>query len=382
MSQYSLAGFYGYQQPLTISENMSTLFDQDTKDYFFNQECPELTGSESSESPTASSFTSGGSCTAPSPSRDTKDLTLSESGVAIYSPVSYMSPLSSFGDNYLNTESSWSEQQIISTFDTSTQYNHGIWSCSQDFPTQLLAGVTERTPSMPIQSHSDGLFPHPTFQEMPPMSISQPSLEHNIATGFIDYGADGLVAPGHLFNTALDRYAFADPNPVLFSAQPMVGGALPLASSVNSCDAEMSSVSAGQGDRDTPDTVRNNRDDYLQEARRRGLSYKEIKRRGGFTEAESTLRGRVRILSKPKEMRVRKPQWNRSDVMLLVEAVEHFAETSQGPSSRKANMRQKANTSKLPWKKVAEWMLSHGASYPFAGATCAKKWEQIREMSF
>ena len=63
-----------------------------------------------------------------------------------------------------------------------------------------------------------------------------------------------------------------------------------------------------------PEIARNTKDEYLQEARRRGLSYKEIKRRGGFTEAESTLRGRIRILSKPKEMRVRKPQWNRSDV--------------------------------------------------------------------
>lgn len=68
-------------------------------------------------------------------------------------------------------------------------------------------------------------------------------------------------------------------------------------------------------------------------------------------------------------------------IMLLVEAVESFSEASQGSSSRKTNMRQKSNMSKLPWKKVAEWMLSHGASYPFAGATCAKKWEQIREMS-
>ncbi|KAI5195197.1 hypothetical protein E4T39_08344 [Aureobasidium subglaciale] len=378
MSQYLLTGFYGYQQPLTISNNMSILFDQYTKDYFFDLECPDLMGSESSESPAASSLTSGGSFTASSPSQDAKDLTLGESGVSMYSPVSGMSPLSNFGDNCINAEPSWFEPHIISTFDTSTQYNHGIWSCSQDLPTQPLTDVTNRALSTPIQSHSDGLFPHPTFQETLPMSISQPSLEHDIATGFIGYESDGLVVPGHLFNTALDRYALADQNPVLFST----GAALSLASSVDGNDTEMSSVPVEQAASHAPDTVRNNRDEYLQEARRRGLSYKEIKRRGGFTEAESTLRGRVRILSKPKEMRVRKPQWNRSDVMLLVEAVEHFSEASQGPSSRKVNMRQKANTSKLPWKKVAEWMLSHGASYPFAGATCAKKWEQIREMSF
>ncbi|KAG9571111.1 hypothetical protein KCU77_g513, partial [Aureobasidium melanogenum] len=53
---------------------------------------------------------------------------------------------------------------------------------------------------------------------------------------------------------------------------------------------------------------RNARNEYLREARRHGLSYKEIKYRGDSTEAESTLRGRHRILSKPRKMRVRNPQ--------------------------------------------------------------------------
>jgi hypothetical protein len=44
------------------------------------------------------------------------------------------------------------------------------------------------------------------------------------------------------------------------------------------------------------------------------LSYKDIKRLGGFEEAESTLRGRFRTLTKSKEQRVRKPQWKDKDV--------------------------------------------------------------------
>jgi len=63
--------------------------------------------------------------------------------------------------------------------------------------------------------------------------------------------------------------------------------------------------------------ARNDRDSFLLQSRRNGLSYKEIKRRGGFTEAESTLRGRIRILSKPKHERVRKPQWRHNDVSKL-----------------------------------------------------------------
>ena len=52
----------------------------------------------------------------------------------------------------------------------------------------------------------------------------------------------------------------------------------------------------------------------LIEYKRRGLSYKDIKRMGNFREAESTLRGRFRTLTKSKDQRVRKPQWQERDV--------------------------------------------------------------------
>jgi hypothetical protein len=45
-----------------------------------------------------------------------------------------------------------------------------------------------------------------------------------------------------------------------------------------------------------------------------GMSYKEIKAKGGFIDAESTLRGRYRTLTKNKEDRVRKPEWQEHDV--------------------------------------------------------------------
>lgn len=56
------------------------------------------------------------------------------------------------------------------------------------------------------------------------------------------------------------------------------------------------------------------KDALLLEGKRLGLSYKEIKRRGGFEEAESTLRGRYRSITKRKEERVRRPQWQPRDV--------------------------------------------------------------------
>ncbi len=56
------------------------------------------------------------------------------------------------------------------------------------------------------------------------------------------------------------------------------------------------------------------RDDELRRYRSQGMSYREIKQRFGFTEAESTLRGRYRTLTKDKNKRVRKPIWKDKDV--------------------------------------------------------------------
>ena len=58
------------------------------------------------------------------------------------------------------------------------------------------------------------------------------------------------------------------------------------------------------------------RDAFLLECKQKGMSYREIKKIGHFEEAESTLRGRFRTLTKRKEQRVRKPQWQAKDVSL------------------------------------------------------------------
>lgn len=62
------------------------------------------------------------------------------------------------------------------------------------------------------------------------------------------------------------------------------------------------------------DNQKNAQNTFLVQARAEGMSYKEIKAKGGFTEAESTLRGRHRMLTKDKESRVRKPEWTETDV--------------------------------------------------------------------
>lgn len=56
------------------------------------------------------------------------------------------------------------------------------------------------------------------------------------------------------------------------------------------------------------------KDRMLIDLKQRGYSYKDIKVMGQFEEAESTLRGRYRTLTKPKEARVRKPEWGDREV--------------------------------------------------------------------
>ncbi|KAH0563099.1 hypothetical protein GP486_002330 [Trichoglossum hirsutum] len=57
------------------------------------------------------------------------------------------------------------------------------------------------------------------------------------------------------------------------------------------------------------------KDQFLIESKLAGMSYKEIREMGNFSEAESTLRGRFRTLTKDKGERVRRPEWGEEDVI-------------------------------------------------------------------
>ncbi|KAG9246254.1 hypothetical protein BJ878DRAFT_540463 [Calycina marina] len=111
---------------------------------------------------------------------------------------------------------------------------------------------------------------------------------------------------------------------------------------------------------------RDAKDRFLVNSKLAGMSYKDIRRQGCFTEAESTLRGRFRTLTKAKSARVRKPEWNKDDVKLLKTAVERLTPPSDNSHSR------------VPWKQVAEYIAKKGGSYHFGNATCRKKWDELR----
>ncbi|CAK7207611.1 hypothetical protein SEUCBS139899_010421 [Sporothrix eucalyptigena] len=114
------------------------------------------------------------------------------------------------------------------------------------------------------------------------------------------------------------------------------------------------------------DTERARKDALLLKLRREGYTYQEIRRRYHFTEAESTMRGRFRALTKPKEERVRKPQWTTKDDQLLVAAVQ-----------RMARGRTVGRDFKVPWKAVSESIADGGGSYRFGNTTCRKRYDQL-----
>ncbi|KAI0128973.1 hypothetical protein BJ170DRAFT_355873 [Xylariales sp. AK1849] len=110
---------------------------------------------------------------------------------------------------------------------------------------------------------------------------------------------------------------------------------------------------------------RNKKDEFLIKSKLAGMTYREIRRKGNFSEAESTLRGRFRTLTKHKEARVRKPEWTENDLRVLRKAVRKFAK-GEDPT-----------TSKIPWKQVAEYIDNNGGSYLFGNATCRKRWDEL-----
>lgn len=131
------------------------------------------------------------------------------------------------------------------------------------------------------------------------------------------------------------------------------------------------------------------RDEFLLVSKRKGMTYREIRAAGGFTEAESTLRGRYRTLTKSREERVRKPEWSEKDVGFLFFffflsfsiLLRILTETTQiellKKAVRKFTRGLGPEAAKVPWKQVAEYIHQKGGSYLFGNATCRKKWDEL-----
>ncbi|TID20604.1 D-xylose 1-dehydrogenase (NADP(+)) [Venturia nashicola] len=116
-------------------------------------------------------------------------------------------------------------------------------------------------------------------------------------------------------------------------------------------------------------TARAEQDKLIVEGKRRNMSYKEIKEYYRIDGAVSTLRGRYRAAVKPKNQRVRKPEWKPKDLKLLVYFVNQ--RIGQGKFRKLKNL-QPVDYLYIPWKSVVQDIVNNGGSYHF-GPSAAKK---------
>ncbi|GAB7354030.1 hypothetical protein MBLNU459_g4615t1, partial [Dothideomycetes sp. NU459] len=362
-------------------------------------ECPGLINEDTSTSPTTS-FDSWAPFTPPQVFRGQEDSTFPEqcSANLSFSNFDHAETLK-IEDGHDHTATSSFALSDLNTVDASENASDGslsFYRWSGDPYTSQSVTMTQHgavvTPStyLPFDFRQSGYSPDenafPVFRSSL-VSTQLAGVDHYGADKKPNLGHDDHIVPGLLSNTVLDNYHTArsiSNTPALEDYQWATDTAQmthrpQTLSSQNDSSTPYSSLHHVQLTAPLTEAARSDKDDYLLQCRNKGLSYKEIKRRGGFKEAESTLRGRIRILSKPKHKRVRKPQWHHSDVILLRQAIEeNAAASSAAPSNIARSGRRSLVMSRPPWKKVSETMQKNGASYPFAPATCAKKWEQVQ----
>lgn len=258
------------------------------------------------------------------------------------------------------------------------------------------SGITGHGLAMPNSCHTTIAVPHsPTAQQScnsvsgPRQTIGQAQHQQT----FSDYGY-----------TSNCGAVYSDTEAGSFTQQPTSGPSLSNIH-IHSGIAGSASPQSTSEDRAAIEAslhYSDARNVFLIDCKRRGLSYKDIKRMGGFKEAESTLRGRFRTLTKAKDQRVRKPKWQDKDVSdmtnfhmswpieantaslskikLLCEAVLVCSESPEAYTSIVQLSMSMHQPPKVSWKKVAEYIWSHGGSYYFGNATCKKKWCEIHDI--
>ena len=138
----------------------------------------------------------------------------------------------------------------------------------------------------------------PPLPELPTYPEIQFEFLDSFGTLPTDTTSDHVRRTGD-WSSSVPGYVAQYPDPEEFSSPYFSTPALTSASATSSRQQ-----AARAALRDTSTDAR------LVELRREGKSYKQIKDILGLEEAESTLRGRYRTLTKPKEARVRKPDWN------------------------------------------------------------------------
>lgn len=194
---------------------------------------------------------------------------------------------------------------LSSSYAIGSYENAGLGSCSSLSRPQAMPCAyqgTAASTSLPTQNVAVQSQPLPLYQSQP-----QPVYFEAVTN------PDTFPPATATTNTA----SVTHPDNSLYQrqqqAQSMANGDTPIAKAPGPTSEVPPSARTSSAP--TPSSASHrNRNSFLIDCKRRGLSYRDIKRLGNFKEAESTLRGRYRTLTKSKDQRVRKPQWEDQDV--------------------------------------------------------------------
>ncbi|KIH89302.1 hypothetical protein SPBR_06373 [Sporothrix brasiliensis 5110] len=111
------------------------------------------------------------------------------------------------------------------------------------------------------------------------------------------------------------------------------------------------------------DPRRQQEDQYMmQKHREAGWTFSKIQKSGEFSINESTLRGRYRTMTKPPEMRVRKPKWDALADALVLQFAGEQADAQNRP----------IEDAKIKWKVVQAQMVERG-TYSYGYCTLKKR---------
>ncbi|KAJ5210121.1 hypothetical protein N7491_009932 [Penicillium cf. griseofulvum] len=270
--------------------------------------------------------------------------------------------------------------------DDSAWHAHNAYSAPWPVNNAYTCLTEYNRPATHVYGMSSGL-PIPSFGHAPgPLGSSAPMAHQSYMPTYVPY-VPPVEAPSQYHPTPQLTYPPntqpISPNTEFGSPDQKPENSLSPSFSVSTNEEERFSQQSEeeQSGIETSLQYSDERNTFLIDCKRRGLSYKDIKRVGGFKEAESTLRGRYRTLTKSKEQRVRKPKWQDKDIRLLCEAVSIHAETHDAYHSLTNISMNMNEPPKVSWKKVAEHIWGNGGSYHFGNATCKKKWCEINNIT-
>jgi hypothetical protein len=171
------------------------------------------------------------------------------------------------------------------------------------YEVDTMQGAPQAWPQTPeagnTMLHTSRLFRHPTT---------------NVSQSFLTSHEENMDGNDPLNSMTVPRYVLPSQTTAIdCSNVVMTDDAIPLPSP-QAYPTPQSMTMTPHTARAATDEKRQKQDDFLIQCRKKNMSYKEIKQKGGFTEPLSTLRGRFRSLTKEKQDRVRCPKWTATDV--------------------------------------------------------------------